>query len=715
MLFSYKKLKQIALLDESIKIEDVVNAINSIGFEVEEYKSYQQIHGIKFGKVLNVYKNKNSDKLNVCEILFEDKRRIIQTAAQNVLANKTVMAFIPGSILKGTTIQAKEMQGIVSEGMLVSLEELVHDPELVRDEYRDGIFLLDDIDLNLDPIKFFDLDDYIIDVSILSNRSDANSYKIMALELAAYFNSNYRLDELSKITSKSIDLKINTDQKSFNLVEYKGNLTIDLKDQLLLIKSNIKTMNNPVDLTNLNLIMTGVPTHVYDATQVDEINIYTKTEKINIFGNKEVNLDDALVVANSKDSISVAGVIGIENYKVSQDTSSLLFEFAIFDNSLVRKSMRQVKIDTMAGRQASKEISFGMMNLAYSNLITYFENKSSIKTNFNIYPSNYSIKFDEKILKNYLDNFESHDFSKSYNALRILGFEFKNNEVLVPSYRHDIEFSQDIVEEILRFYGYDNLVPVKPNLINTKIYDTLELKNSAVAAGFDEIRTYNLISEVKNKFNPFKFNLSQKLETFISLEKQVIRDSWIHSAIETIEYNHKRKLENLSFFEMGILNKSINFFGICSTNYNILQMKDKLEAILSNFEISYKEASFDFANPTEQLEIWSGDKFVGYIARISAKLTDVDLIVAEILIDELKPTNFVNADYINTALSDIDLNFELSNNETNFEIVEKLKPYDSKISWFVKDVFEKDNKNIVTVSITSDKETIDKLKNKFYN
>jgi len=192
MLFSYKELRKLANLPESVKLDDITKAINSIGFEVEETFTYGNVEGIKFGKVLDTSKNPDGDKLTVCKVQFEDKERTIQTTATNVVVGATIIAFVPGSKMGDITFDAKEMKGVVSEGMLTSLEELGVKKDNIRDLYGDGIMLYEGIeDLTIDPIEYLGLQDTIIDVDILSNRSDAQSYFVMARELAAYFKTEF--------------------------------------------------------------------------------------------------------------------------------------------------------------------------------------------------------------------------------------------------------------------------------------------------------------------------------------------------------------------------------------------------------------------------------------------------------------------------------------------------------------------------------------------
>lgn len=134
MLFSFQKLKHLAKLPAATTLQAVCDAINAIGFEVEGTSSTLRVSGVKYGKVMQTYKNPNADNLTVCEIEFADANRIIQTTATNVEAGKYLIAFIPGSKLKDLTFGEKKLKGIISQGMLASLEELIGDQTLVRSQ-----------------------------------------------------------------------------------------------------------------------------------------------------------------------------------------------------------------------------------------------------------------------------------------------------------------------------------------------------------------------------------------------------------------------------------------------------------------------------------------------------------------------------------------------------------------------------------------------------
>ncbi|MGL5308607.1 MAG: phenylalanine--tRNA ligase beta subunit-related protein, partial [Metamycoplasmataceae bacterium] len=413
MLFSENKLRELASLGKNIKTNEILNAINSMGFEVESCNPLSDIHGIKFGHVLKTYRNLNSDNLNVCEIEFFDKKRIIQTTAKNVQEGDYLMAFVPGSGVNGITFNAKEMKGIISEGMLISFDELGFKGNLLRKEWQDEIFILPEkISLDKDPIKELDLHDNIIDISILTNRSDAVSYLIMALELSAYFKTKIYEFVKTKANMKS-QIHINSTEENYisgieaNVKNYK----LNLDDIILLLKSNIQLEDDIKDLSSLVLIMTGVSSRIYSSEKIIG-EIKTGVEKNIIFN--DVRMDKALVIKNNKNILSIAGVLESPDFKYSINDTHVFFEFASFDPKEVRDSARFLKIANDSSINSSKIVSYGSIEFAINFLstkLTLFSNHINSKKN-----NNKSIKFES----NYLNKYAGFEITKSDKYLEVL-------------------------------------------------------------------------------------------------------------------------------------------------------------------------------------------------------------------------------------------------------------------------------------------------------
>ena len=683
MIFSFKELKRVANLSNKITIDEIVNAINSIGFEVEEVRDFAKISGVKFGKVLNVYKNPNGDNLYVCEIQFEDKIRIIQTTASNVKSNTIVVAFIPGSKFKDIVFETKKIKGIISEGMLTNPSEFDINEEWLRTETKNEIYAYKNVVIADDVIEKLGLDDKLIYVNILSNRSDAASYYVMAKEIAAFFGVTYKDLSIKKGSLKSTKKVISNKAHHIAFIEAKNDFHISIKEEILLAKHNIKSINNAVDLSNLALIYSGLPVHIYDATKIgNSLSVDYSSQEVIMLGNKKVKLNNNLVIKDENKEISLASVIGFENSKSESTSAILLIEIGIFPPNEIRKSLKQIKLNTMASMQGMKKISYGTLN----NAISYLTNKLS----------NFSNIINEKQFKNEIVTFNEKEFvkvigkeikndvhyQKAQSALYNLGFVFQNNQVTIPLYRHDIKIQEDINEEILRFYGYKNLNSKPLSMVPMNIKENRINKAFFIANGYSEVKTYSLISQAKNIINPFMFKNEIKLKIVVSKEREVIRNAQVVSLLEIANFNVKRNMKNINIFSFGMINNGIKTFALLSNTKNFNKMKNDIINIIPN--LKFKRFTAKGLHPNISTQIIFNQKIIGYIAKVHPNITNEDYIIAEILDDnyklnvnykmyDLKPLKYNDVNIILKPKEDIAPYIEKYQNKYVVQIIDRYK------------------------------------------
>ena len=267
MNYSLNKLKKLANI-ETKNCDEIIIALNNLGFEVENYSPFVNGHGLVFGTIDSFIKHPNADTLNILKVNIGDEIIQIVTGATNVKENKQGIVCLPGSKCNGVKYEAKKLRGQESYGMLASLDELGIPKEFLPSDIRDGIQLFDPIYKNGDDVlDVLELNDIIINIDILSNRSDIYGYYFLAKELSAYFNS-----PLTKIQFPKKESTFKSDIKIIKGLE--NHMSIfeskilegesDFNTKLLLIKSSIKPINKTVDLTNLALILFGQAVHAYD-------------------------------------------------------------------------------------------------------------------------------------------------------------------------------------------------------------------------------------------------------------------------------------------------------------------------------------------------------------------------------------------------------------------------------------------------------------------
>lgn len=706
MIFSELKLRELANLKNSITTEQIVQAINSIGFEVESFENFNKNKGIKFGQILETYKNPNSNKLTVCKVQFDDKVRTIQTAATNVKENDNVIAFVPGSFFGDIEIKAKNIGDIESEGMLVSLEELGFNKSLLRDEWKEEILILPNkIDLSLDPIEYFHLNDVLIDVSILSNRSDAQCYSIFARELAAYFKTKPKKLKQTKNNIIEHDFKLvsNDNNELHGVVVEINKINLDLNSILLLLKSNYRSVNDLEDIATLNLLYSGVSSRMID---IDKLK--SKELTISSLKNIEINNEkhkNVHVLLNGYEPISILGVDVLEQFKPDWNSKRVLIEFSKIDSKLTRDNSRNVKIVSNSSINNSKEISNGSILIAYEYYLNTFKNISSLINPINTRKG--KIKYDIEYLNKYagFDITKNSNYKKAIEAIKILGFKFDKKNIEIPLYRHDVTRMQDIVEEVFRFFGLNNFNLEQPNIKASFIsnYDDLEIIVSSL--GYKQALTYTLMNKEKNIFNPFNFKNVFSLQTFVSEEFNSIRNSIAIPISNVFEYNIKRKMDKLSLFDLGMINnKKALILSSNEKTYDEIK-KDISKILKTNFEI--KALKNNHLHPNYNAGIYIKNKLIGWIGKFNPKYIDLNIIFAEIFIDAISNKTIYFEEYNTNPLKERDFTISVNNNESidnylkkikkikgifSIELLSKFKKGD-KINWTYKIKINEDNIN----------------------
>lgn len=696
MFFSEYKLRELANIDSKITTDDIVKAINSIGFEVENVFNFNFVENIKFGHVMKTYPNTESEKLTVCEVQFNDKHRIIQTAAKNVKDNDYVMAFVPGSKLNGNKIESKKMANIVSEGMLISYSELGFNSNLLTKFMDENILILDKVDLNKDPIDLFHLHDNIIEVSILSNRSDAQSYYSFAKELSAYFHTEPH--QISCQDKKHFLSKISMDTDNDNYlngveVEIKE-FNIDIRDIFLLLKSNIKIDENKfINFANLALIYTGVSLRVFDSSKICN-NISIKKEK------------DIWYLNDTKQNISILGVDTIKNFLPSNDSRKILFEFSQINEKIVRENSKNSKLVTYSSINNSRIISKGMILLAFNFINQYFIETSQLINEID--DSELNFLFDEIYVNDYagFNIIEKTNYKKALKSLEILNFKFIKNKIYVPIIRHDIKNIQHIVEEIFRFYGLNNFSPqpISQLTLYTSAFNLLEEKVTYLS--YTQVMTYTLINENRNWFNPFGFKDVKKLKTYISEDHNSIRNSIALPIIDVFEYNFKKNIKSLSLFDKGMVNDQESLI-IASTIKSYNDIKMDIETI-SNQQFQIIPLSNDDFHPNYNAGLYLSGKLVGWIGKINPlKISlDKDIIFAEILLNAIYSPKNKFVEFDSSPLKERDITFEI-NQEHDLDIyLQKLKSINGIFSIEKISHFQKDNINKLTYKILMSEEAL---------
>ena len=593
-------------LKTDLSIDETSDLLTDIGLEVEGVEKYESIKGglvgIVIGKILTVEKHPDADRLNLTTVdIGEGDPLQIVCGAPNVAVNLKVPVATVGTWIHigddSFKIKRSKIRGQVSDGMICGPDEIGLGAK------TDGIMELpDDAPIGQAGSKYFDIKtDTIFEIGLTPNRTDAMSHIGVARDLKAALNSKDHnlkmcLPSVKDFSIDSNSLEIKVDVQTPELCPRYSGLTISnitvkdspewLKNRLLSI--GINPINNIVDITNYVLHETGQPLHAFDANKIDGNTIIVKTAKSN---SKFITLDDSerelsvedLMICNENEPMCIAGVFGGLKSGVNENTTTIFLESAYFNPISIRKTAKRHILSTDASfryergcdpnitvyalKRAAiliKEICNGEIT---SDIIDFYPKPiENVNINFSFDSLNKIAgeKINKDLVKKILKNLEINIVEDSGDSL-ILS---------IPTYRVDVTREIDVIEEVLRIYGFNTIA--LPDKLSTSItisnsIDSYKLKkvlsNLLASNGFNEIMNNSLTKSSYNKFiEEFKDENNVNILNPLSSDLNIMRRTLLFSALESVEYNNNRKNSNLKFFEFG---KSYQIFDKYEENQHL--------------------------------------------------------------------------------------------------------------------------------------------------
>ena len=590
MKISYNWLKQ--FIDIDWEAEKTGELLTDLGLEVEGIEKFETIKGglkgVITGKVLEVVKHPNADKLSITKVDLGDGQPVqIVCGAPNVAAGQIVPVATIGTVLyddqnKEFKIKKGKIRGELSYGMICA------EDELGLGDSHDGIMVLDNkTKVGQALSEVFDIEtDTVFEIGLTPNRGDAMSHLGVARDLKAglahqNINVNFNTPSVSKfnIDSKTRPIQIEIEDKD-KCPRYVGITIKDIKVgpspdwiQNRLKAIGLSPINNIVDITNYVMHELGQPLHAFDAEKIHGHKIMVKTATP---GDKLVTLDgveralhpDDLVIYNEKSPMVIAGVFGGIDSGITEETTEIFLESAYFDPVTVRKAAKRHGLNTDSSFRFERGIDPEITDFALKRAVTLIKEyaDAQIVTDIidiyphQIEPHNISLsyqylntlvgnKIEKNIIKNILASLEIKIASETDNGLNLI----------VPPYRVDVTRPADIVEEILRVYGYNNID------YSTKINASVEESNP-----FASYKIENIIAELlrSNGFTEIMSNslttpkyvdLSQNINADttvnilnpLSQDLSVLRQSMLFSGLESVAFNMNHKQKDLKFFEFG--------------------------------------------------------------------------------------------------------------------------------------------------------------------
>ncbi|VAX17851.1 Phenylalanyl-tRNA synthetase beta chain [hydrothermal vent metagenome] len=616
MKLSLNWLKNYVELD-GISTDEIVETLTTSGLEVDEVIDQKKIYeNFVVGYVEVKEKHPNADKLSLCKVKVGEDELPIVCGAPNVAAGqKVVLAKVGAKIPTADfTIGKTKIRGEVSLGMICS------ERELGISDNHDGIMVLpDDIKAGTELSDALGFNDVIIDIDITPNRADAFSHLGVARDLAAVFGKKLIRPEFEiKESNESVnDLAEVVVENETDCPRYVArvvkNVTIKgspnwLKEKLTAI--GLRPINNVVDVTNFILYELGQPLHAFDLDKLAGQKIIVRSAgKNEIFvtlDSKERKLIETdLLICDAEKPVAIAGVMGGENSEVTDDTKNILIESAYFRPSAIRKTSKKLGLQTDSSIRFERGCDADMTTFAADravSLIAELGDGEIAAGLIDVYPKEISrkkvsLRF-ERARKVLGFDVSSQKVKDILNSLELEVIEETDETVTcsIPLFRHDIEREIDLIEEIARIYGYDNIpniskigVSIERKVDHSLFNDHVRITLSGL--GFYEIITNSLLNEeVAKKYgNPVGVMNPQ------SVEMSHIRPSLVPGVLATISRNIKVKENDLKIYEIGhIINKindEINDFSDFDESEHLLLA---ITGLAEEVEWDSKEREFDF-------------------------------------------------------------------------------------------------------------------------
>ncbi|QWC00429.1 phenylalanine--tRNA ligase subunit beta [Mycoplasmatota bacterium] len=561
-------------LTKKIDAQEVEKKFNLMSQEVEGRYSLVDAKGLVIGHVNSCVQHDNADKLKVCQVDVGNEILQIICGAPNVDANQKVIVALPGAVLPGNfKIKKAKIRGVVSNGMICSLDELgVQDFE----KKETGIYVLNDsAPIGKDPLQYMGLDDEVIDLDLTANRPDLLSMRGIAYDVKAMFDIDISFDKPKvKRVKEKRELSIFTETEDAPV--YYGQIieNVKIKESPYWLKSRllaagIRPISNIVDITNYVMLEYSQPLHAFDFNKVNSNKILVRKAKEN---EKITTLDEVerellstdIVITNGVKPIALAGVMGGAETEVSDSTNTILLESAVFDPVSIRKTSKRLALKSEASSRYEKGINHELTKEALDRACELFVELADASivdepSFYNQLEVNYQ---DFELSLDKLNKVTGHTFEidEVKAILKRLDFDYKEKNAIfnitVPARRLGFESYQDIIEEIVRIYGYDKIgmsLPKTPTegKLSKKQQFKRNIRNFFSHIGFYETSTYSLT----NQFLATKYDVTEtslvKIMNPINTDREYLRHSVIPALTEVLSYNHARKMENIFLYELG--------------------------------------------------------------------------------------------------------------------------------------------------------------------
>lgn len=664
MLLPIKWLNEYCEIDVDSKV--LADKITDSGSHVDQIIDRDaEISGIKTGKVLEMKPHPNADKLIICQVDVGDEVLKIVTGAPNVYEGAiipiaTVGAKLPG----GVTIEPTEFRGEDSFGMMCALDELGYDVSVIPREFRDGIYIFDEnTKPGEDVVELLDLDWDILDCEITPNRPDCLSIVGMAREAKATLKKELK------------DLSFKIQKEEDNIRDYLKDVTIEtpncrryyarvLKDvkiqrspqwmQNHLMAAGVRPINNIVDITNFVMLEYGLPLHAFDLEDLRgrEIKVYQAEDNYDFqtldSQVRKLNSSD-MVIADGEGPIGIAGIMGGMDSGIKDSTTTIVLEGANFESSVIRKTSKRLNLRTEASSRFEKGLDPELAKLAVDRACELAEEIGAatvVGESIDVYES----KKEPLVVSmrpercNMLLGTEL-EVSQMKEFLQRLDIQVEETdgklECTIPTFRGDITIEADLIEEVGRLFGLNNIVPTPIKSAMTrggKPYFRQvqkELKTSLKGMGYSELLTYSFISP--STYDKLMIPEGDKRREFVKImnplgeEYSVMRTTLLGNVLDVMSRNQNRNIEEMLAYEIGntfspevdedgIPTEELKFIISAYGNSDFFYVKETLEKAFEQLGISdfsfEREMENEIYHPGRCANVYIGKDLLGTFGEI---------------------------------------------------------------------------------------------------
>ncbi len=592
MKISYKWLKE--YVDFDLTPQETADALTSTGLEVDALDEVQAIKGglkgLYVGKVLTCEPHPNSDHLHVTTVdLGKDEPQQIVCGAPNVAAGQKVIVADLGCVLydgdKEFTIKKSKLRGVESFGMICAEDEIG-----VGTDHAGIIVLPEEAKIGTPAAEYYHLEsDWVIDIDITANRADALSHYGVARDLYAWllqrgYKTSLHRPDCAAFTVDNEELPIdveieNTEAcKRYACVSITGCEVKDspkwLQDKLTSI--GLRPINNIVDITNYIMMAYGQPMHCFDADMVTGHKIVVRTQPegtkfVTLDGEEHILGEHDLSICNAEEPMCIAGIFGGKGSGTYETTRNVVLESAYFHPTWIRKSARRHGLSTDASFRFERGVDPNGTLYALKQAALLCKELAGGKVSMQIkdvYPEplpSFPVRLNYEYCDRLIGKRLGEDTIKSIATsleMKIEGADDKGLDLLVPAYRVDVRRPCDVVEDILRIYGYNNVeIPtqLKSSLTVADEQDKEHqlaniVSEQLVGCGFNEILNNSMSKSSyydKDELNAYRWDNTVKVMNPLSADLGVMRPTLVFGGLESLARNINRKRANLKFFEMG--------------------------------------------------------------------------------------------------------------------------------------------------------------------